>query len=173
MTSHLMKTFTPRIDTPRTNAAVAECATPPDPHFIDFVLGLERESKAVQGQRDAFRDEVERLKTDGPQIGVHKIALRVSNLEVVAGLRERLIAAASFGSGKTGRDHLVWMCDKLLNTGVPYMPIDKSGRWIGFIQGVMAANGCLDVDAERDRTRPLYERAYMRAYFKPTAPRRG
>ena len=103
------------------------------------------------------------LKTDAPQIGVHKIALRVSNLEVVAGLRERLTAAASFGSGKTSRDHLVWMCDKLLKDGVPYMPIDKSGRWIGFVQGVMAANGCLDVDAERDRTRPLYERAY----FKP------
>lgn len=36
------------------------------------------------------------------------------------------------------------------------MPDDKMARWTGFIQGVMAANGWLSVDAERDRTRPIF-----------------
>lgn len=39
------------------------------------------------------------------------------------------------------------------------MPIDKLGRWTGFIQGVMASRGWLDVAAERDRTRPIFNRA--------------
>ncbi len=36
------------------------------------------------------------------------------------------------------------------------IPLDKLGRWTGYIQGVMAARGWLDVQAERDRTRPIF-----------------
>jgi len=36
------------------------------------------------------------------------------------------------------------------------MPLDKLGRWTGFIQGVMAARGWLDVQTERNHTRPLF-----------------
>jgi hypothetical protein len=92
-------------------------------------------------------------------MNAHKIALRRANVQVILGLWQGLVGK-SFGSGKTSADHLRWMCEELLDK-LGTMPPDKSGRWIGFIQGVMAANGMLDVDAERDRTRPLYEAAYL------------
>lgn len=38
----------------------------------------------------------------------------------------------------------------------PDFPIDKLARWTGFIQGVMSARGWISVQAERDRTRPLF-----------------
>lgn len=63
-----------------------------------------------------------------------------------------------FGVGKTSARHLEWMCREILRD-ILIMPLDKMGRWVGFIQGVMAANGVLDVDAERDRTRPLFNEA--------------
>lgn len=91
--------------------------------------------------------------------GVHKIALRVANVEVVLGLQARL-AGKTFGAGKASAEHLRWLCGELLNN-LGRMPPDKSGRWIGFIQGVMVCNGVLDVDEERDRTRPIYQRAYF------------
>lgn len=40
-------------------------------------------------------------------------------------------------------------------------PTDKTSRWIGYIQGVLASNGQLDVNAERDRTRPFFHEAYQ------------
>ena len=107
------------------------------------------------------------LKTDIPAVGVHKIALRVSNMEVVNELRNRLLTNPAFGAGKTSSEHLLWMTEELLRDGLWGMPMDKSGRWIGFIQGVMAANGVLDVDAERERTRPIYKRAYFQDEVKP------
>lgn len=40
-------------------------------------------------------------------------------------------------------------------------PHDKTGRWLGFIQGVLFSHGLLDVNAERDRTRALFHQAYL------------
>jgi hypothetical protein len=39
-------------------------------------------------------------------------------------------------------------------------PIDKISRWIGCVQGVMRCRGVLDFSAERDRTRPIFHKAY-------------
>lgn len=33
---------------------------------------------------------------------------------------------------------------------------DKANRWLGFVQGVLCAAGIVDVDEERDYTRPLF-----------------
>ncbi len=41
----------------------------------------------------------------------------------------------------------------------PTMTPDKIGRWVGFVQGVMAARGWLSVPEERDRTRELFTTA--------------
>ena len=90
---------------------------------------------------------------------MHKIALRHANVEVIVDLQRRL-EGLTFGTGKTSAEHLREMCEELLNR-LGAMTADKSGRWIGFIQGVMAANGVLDVDAERERTRPIYQKAYL------------
>jgi hypothetical protein len=39
-------------------------------------------------------------------------------------------------------------------------PVDKTSRWVGYVQGIMAVRGLLDVQAERDRTRPFFHEAY-------------
>lgn len=38
--------------------------------------------------------------------------------------------------------------------------IDKLNRWLGFIQGVLFMDGLIDIDEERDFTRPLFHAYY-------------
>lgn len=49
---------------------------------------------------------------------------------------------------------LVSLCNEAIGNGKDY-PFDKMNRWLGFTQGVLAAAGLIDVDAEREYTRPL------------------
>lgn len=63
---------------------------------------------------------------------------------------------------RTGAAHLRWMC-RTARDNAAFWPVDKTGRWLGFVQGVLAARGLLDVDTERDRTRPMFHAAYGRA----------
>lgn len=58
--------------------------------------------------------------------------------------------------------HLIWMIDTLLEN--PHWPIDKKSRWLGFIQGVCACHFGLDVDEERNFTRPLFHQAYSNTH---------
>lgn len=83
--------------------------------------------------------------------------LRRAYINTLDGLTADLLGK-EFGTGKTAAEHLRWMAREIL-CNIRTMPIDKMGRWVGFIQGVMAANGVLDVDAERDRTRPFFNPA--------------
>lgn len=46
------------------------------------------------------------------------------------------------------------LCQEGIDRGAEY-PFDKMSRWLGFAQGVLAAVGAIDVDQERDFTRPL------------------
>lgn len=39
-------------------------------------------------------------------------------------------------------------------------PVDKLNRWLGFIQGVLFTEGLIDIDTERDYTRPLFHQYY-------------
>ena len=55
--------------------------------------------------------------------------------------------------------NLSWMCRELTRAAAT-MPIDKAARWLGFIQGCLAMRGLIDVDAERDITRPIFHAAY-------------
>ncbi len=55
--------------------------------------------------------------------------------------------------------NLRWICTEAIEKG-RYLPIDKISRWLGFIQGCLAARQIIDVDEERDFTRPLFHRAY-------------
>ena len=59
----------------------------------------------------------------------------------------------------TSIPHLMWMA-KTINETIDIWPIDKSNRWVGFIQGVLATRGMMDTKAERNRTRPLFHAAY-------------
>lgn len=44
-----------------------------------------------------------------------------------------------------------------------HWPHDKTGRWVGFIQGVLFSNGVMDINDERDRTRDIFHKAYHQA----------
>lgn len=46
------------------------------------------------------------------------------------------------------------LCNEAMKNGADY-PFEKMNRWVGFVQGVLAATGVLDMDAEREVTRPL------------------
>jgi hypothetical protein len=84
--------------------------------------------------------------------------VRRAHIAVIDGLYGDLLGL-EFGEGKLSGSHLRWMCGEVLRN-IKTMPVDKMGRWVGFIQGVMACNGLLDVDAERERTRPIFTAAY-------------
>ena len=53
--------------------------------------------------------------------------------------------------------NLGWMSERALEQE---FPIDKASRWLGFVQGCLAMRGLVDVDAERDFSRPLFHAAY-------------
>lgn len=50
--------------------------------------------------------------------------------------------------------HLAKLCREAIAHGSAY-PFDKMNRWLGFVQGVLAAAALVDVESERDATRPL------------------
>lgn len=117
------------------------------------------QSPHLSGGEDAKRDDHWAAKK----------ALRVALVQTIEPLYMQLLTE-NFGIGKTGTVHLSWMCKELL-ANIDVFPVDKTSRWIGFIQGVMAANHRLDVDAERDRTRPLFKKAYdMAAALRAPQP---
>lgn len=41
------------------------------------------------------------------------------------------------------------------------VPVDKTGRWIGFVQCALIVRGILDTKTERDQTRSLFHAAYV------------
>lgn len=47
-----------------------------------------------------------------------------------------------------------------LTWNVKVWPVDKTNRWIGFIQGVLYSKGLIEIDVERGFTRPLFHRYY-------------
>lgn len=46
------------------------------------------------------------------------------------------------------------LCTEAIENSGKY-PFDKLNRWLGFVQGVLAATELIDVDTERDFTRPI------------------
>lgn len=75
--------------------------------------------------------------------------------ELLERYREILIATADwFGPEKAGRTHLLWMLDELESRHE--QSLTKKHRWLGYIQGVMTDRQLIDVDEERDHTRPIF-----------------
>ena len=80
--------------------------------------------------------------------------------EVLLGLRLHLetIPEDSTQKSEHQNSYLLEMIQCCLEH--PEWPLDKTSRWLGFIQGVMSCRGILEVGKERDRTRELFHRAY-------------
>lgn len=57
------------------------------------------------------------------------------------------------GPDKTSNKHLCWMLHQ-----ISFMSVNdpKAHRWLGFVQGVMACKGLIDVDQERELTRAIF-----------------
>jgi len=63
--------------------------------------------------------------------------------------------------------NLMGLCDEAIERGYNY-PSDKMNRWLGFIQGVLATLSLIDVDEERNFTRPLLHSIH--GYVPPSYP---
>jgi hypothetical protein len=50
--------------------------------------------------------------------------------------------------------HLRWMLNELRTM----TDVGKANRWLGFIQGALAVNGIISVEAERNFTRPFFQK---------------
>jgi hypothetical protein len=46
-------------------------------------------------------------------------------------------------------------------------PAEKMSRWLGFIQGILFANGIITIEEERNISRPLIHRAYKDSGSNP------
>lgn len=62
----------------------------------------------------------------------------------------------------TDAAHLAAMCRTAM-AEAGRMPDDKLGRWVGYIQGCMASQGLLYMQAMRERTRPVFRAAWLAA----------
>lgn len=56
-------------------------------------------------------------------------------------------------------ENLAWMCNEAIKRAGE-LPLDKLSRWLGFVQGCLAMRGLIDVDSERNLSRPLFHSAY-------------
>lgn len=61
----------------------------------------------------------------------------------------------------TNPEHLLWMCNfcipRVRDDGLG-MAEGKYSRWLGFIQGCLICHGWTTVEAERNRTRPWFNK---------------
>lgn len=86
--------------------------------------------------------------------------IREALMDTILGLIPKIPKSITESKSKTSPEHLRWMLDKCADE-ITDLPIDKISRWVGFVQGVLALSGNLDVDEEQDRTRPLFHKAYI------------
>jgi hypothetical protein len=71
------------------------------------------------------------------------------------------IPAVIPGSNKrTCPENLRWLMERVISE-IDTFPLDKMGRWIGFVQGVLALSNNLDVDDTRNESREIYHQAYI------------
>ena len=85
--------------------------------------------------------------------------VRQANLETAKELLDVIPGMILGGSGKTSAGHLRSLMEQVIKE-INTFPVDKTGRWIGYVQGILAFSRILDVDAERDKTRERYHQAY-------------
>lgn len=84
-----------------------------------------------------------------------------SHIELFARYRTLIIKAEDEGLDPFAKDprlslaNLRWMATQCI-AHISVWPEDKISRWLGFIQGCLATRGYIDVDAERDATRPMF-----------------
>lgn len=86
--------------------------------------------------------------------------IREAHMDTILGLIPKIPKTIAGSTLRTSPENLRWMLDRCVDE-ITTFPIDKMGRWVGFVQGVLALSGNLDVDEERDRTRHFFHKAYI------------
>jgi hypothetical protein len=66
-----------------------------------------------------------------------------------------------------GPEHLIKLCNEVIDNHQRY-PFDKLCRWMGFVQGVLAFQGIIQVEQEREFSRPLLHAIHK--FVPPTYP---
>lgn len=89
--------------------------------------------------------------------------LQEASLEMFQRCLSKLSQAIDSGlaegqGGPTSLLHLRAMCREAI--GSPDMLVDKQSRWLGYVQGIMTVHGLLDVEEEREFSRPIFHQAY-------------
>jgi energy-converting hydrogenase Eha subunit C len=56
------------------------------------------------------------------------------------------------------------LCEYIIER--PDLYLDKSNRWIGFVQGILFCQGLIEIEEERDFSRELFHMAYVEAGVK-------
>lgn len=67
-------------------------------------------------------------------------------------------------------EHLIRLCNEVIENHQRY-PFDKLSRWMGFVQGVLATQEIIQVEGEREFSRPLLHAIHN--YVPPTYPSSG
>jgi hypothetical protein len=76
------------------------------------------------------------------------------HVDVLDGVEDQIVGHSNEGFPEsTGPEHLRWMIEELRSGRVTG---EKAHRWLGFVQGVLAAREQLVVETERNRTRPYF-----------------
>jgi hypothetical protein len=87
------------------------------------------------------------------------LPVRIAHKETILDLFPLIPDTIPGSNERTSPENLRWMLHRCLDELLTF-PVDKLGRWVGFVQGVLALSSNLDVDAERDRTRGRFHAAY-------------
>jgi hypothetical protein len=61
--------------------------------------------------------------------------------------------------------HIKWMCTSCIQH-ITEWPEDKLNRWLGYVQGILSKYKYIDVEAERDFSRPLFHAYYIASGIK-------
>ena len=86
------------------------------------------------------------------------IAMREAHIKVLSYWRDRLAEYHTpkyETADKTSIGYIAWFIDHTIECAA-HLEISKLGRWTGFIQAGLAHHGYLNVDEERERTRPIF-----------------
>ena len=64
------------------------------------------------------------------------------------------------------RENLIAFCKLQIERIMAWeMPDDKVGRWLWFVQWSLAVLGVIDVDEERESSRPMFHSAYNQSWI--------
>jgi len=150
--------FDPLIERAKHASDVADAAAP---HLIEAPMSKhDMDLVDVTSTYTVFRT-LEMTKEDlVNRISESDKAIRQANVDVLLYWKQVLTGVEPDERAPwNSLPYVSWFIDHALERSEE-LEIDKLGRWVGFIQGVLMTHGLLDVNEERDRTRPIFTKAY-------------